>query len=138
MMRHFWSRPIVVLFVAAVLLFALATSAVDPIASLDAQAQTDPSTIRAIQTPPPVPGIDYSAAEPAESAPAPILADMASPVPPAMPANATKVAGDPSAGDSMTAVLGGSDIAVSSVGGSYERDGGGRGKRDRERRSEGE
>jgi hypothetical protein len=131
MMRHIWSRPIVIFLAAAALLAALAVSVLDPATGPQAQAQTD----YAIQTPPPVPGIDYSAIEAADAAPPPLLADMASPVPPQMPDNATKVAGDPSAGGSMTASLGGSDIAVSSVGGSYERDGGGRGKRDRDRRS---
>ena len=47
----------------------------------------------------------------------------ATPVPPANPANATTIGGIVDSGGSVTTSLGGSDVAVSSVGGSYEVDG---------------
>ncbi len=136
------SQPIVTLVAALALFFAFVATALVPTVIPDARAQQpdpDPGTGFAIQTPPPVPGIDYSTAGVIEPGPAPppVLEGMGTPVPPALPDDAAKVAGDPAEGGSMTASMGGSDIAVSSTGGSYERDSPRRGKRnDRQNRDE--
>jgi hypothetical protein len=126
------SQPLVALVAALALVIAFVTTALVPTVIPDARAQQrepEPGTGFAIQTPPPVPGIDYSTAGVIETAPAPALEGIGTPVPPALPEDAAKVAGDPAEGGSMTASMGGSDIAVSSTGGSYERDSPRRGKR---------
>jgi hypothetical protein len=82
--------------------------------SARAQAQPTPGPGSIILLPPPVPGLDYSPPETDQASIPEVAATTGTPVP---------VAGDaPASGESITATLGGSDIAVSSVGGSYERD----------------
>ena len=84
-----------------------------------ASAQAQPTVIASIiQLPPLVPGLDYTPPEPGQATVHDIVATTGTPV----AADPGTVAA-PASGDSVTASLGGSDIAVSSVGGSYERDG---------------
>jgi hypothetical protein len=93
--------------------------AMEPWQAPDAEAQDASGGITAIQTPPPVPGIDYDAAN---TAPPAVSAPVTASGTPAAPAE--------SAGPTLTennggyeTSLGGSDIAVTSEGGSYEVDG---------------
>jgi hypothetical protein len=106
---------------AASLLVAGLTAviAIDPWQAPEAEAQDASGGITAIQTPPPVPGIDYDAAT-TEIAPvsAPATAS-GTPAAPVAPGSATTTANN---GGYETS-LGGSDIAVTSEGGSYEVDG---------------
>lgn len=105
----------------------VAVSATDPTLSRDVHAQFETSAaISAIQTPPSVPGIDYSiAGTGGSSPPLPELAP-ATPVPLALSGVATITPAIGEADGSMTTSLGGSDIAVSSVGGSHQVDAPGR------------
>jgi hypothetical protein len=85
------------------------------------------ATYYVIQVPPPVPGIDYSGVGEPVGGPAEALTQ-ASPAPATgTTSGAPALESSPDGGYSTS--LGGSDIAVSSVGGSHERDG--RGKRDK-------
>jgi hypothetical protein len=123
-------RPLV--WIVAVIAVVLATAALaGPNVSIDALAQTEPEAASStIQIPPPVPGVDYSAAETGDVAPITEAAPPATPIPPAMPESATGEPLVPQTGGSYTTSLGGSDVAVESVGGSYEVDAPGRrGKR---------
>jgi hypothetical protein len=114
------------LVVAAIALFVQERTEPDT-----ASAQAQPTTVAGslIQLPPPVPGLDYTPPQPGQST-----------IPDGATTTGTPVAADPGAvaapasGDSVTASLGGSDIAVSSVGGSYERDVPNKRRGDRERR----
>ncbi len=105
-------------FLAVVVVAAAVVVASPQPTDVGAQAQpTIPSSI--IQLPPPVPGLDYtpqgsghaSLTVPVVTGGTPV-ADQSSPD-----------ALAPATGNSVTASLGGSDISVSSVGGSYEVDG---------------
>ena len=100
----------------AVAAFAVFVAERSQTGTVGAQAQPTAGT-SIIQRPPPVPGLDYTPPEPGQAT-----------IPVAATTTGTPVAADPStvaaptSGGSVTASLGGSDIAVSSVGGSYERD----------------
>ncbi|MCD6033504.1 MAG: hypothetical protein K0S78_5690 [Thermomicrobiales bacterium] len=83
-------------------------------ATAQAQPTAVPGTI--VQLPPPVPGLDYTPPQPGQTT-IPAAATTGTPV-----AADPGTAAAPASGESVTASLGGSDIAVSSVGGSYERD----------------
>lgn len=97
-------RPAAIAFTACSFALVALSSGVDPGTGRQAGAQTAPtSTVGAV--------------DPAAAGLVP-----ASPAPPAAPANATEVV-PPEEGGSLTASLGGSDVAVSSPGGSYEVDG---------------
>jgi len=75
-----------------------------------AEAQTDP-TVQAVDDP-----AAGETTSPGQTLP------MATPRPPDIPAGTTTII-SPEPGGSMTTSLGGSDVAVASVGGSYEVDG---------------
>lgn len=116
------SRALAVTIAALVVTAAaLVVAHSDAVPVVSAQRQPT-ATINAIQIPPPVPGIDYPSIGSADvPVTAPVVA--ATPSAPADPALATGEIAAPESGGSLTATLGGSDVAVSSVGGSYERDG---------------
>lgn len=97
----------------------IAVSAVEPLLSrvAEAQDQTGEATIGA--QPPPVPGIDYSIVD--GSASVVSEAAPATPAAPVIPGDAAKIPAVPEGG-TTTASLGGSDVAVASVGGSYQVD----------------
>jgi hypothetical protein len=115
---------------AALMLAALALflDEKNELESVTAQAQPTavPGTI--VQLPPPVPGLDYTPSQPGQTT-IPAAATTGTPV-----AAEPGTAAAPASGESVTASLGGSDIAVSSVGGSYERDVPNKRRGDRERR----
>ncbi len=96
-------------------------SAIDPGQSRNAEAQTE-SSVTAIQTPPPVPGIDYEAAltEAAPVASPVAVADADSAAPDDVQAGETTLAED---NGGYSTSLGGSDVAVASEGGSHQVDG---------------
>jgi hypothetical protein len=122
-------RPLLAILASGAMILA-AANFIGPDLSGDALAQTAPVATHPIQIPPPVPGVDYSAVEAGETGPAAVLPAPATPVPPGAAADATGAPLAPEAGGSLTASLGGSDVAVESVGGSYEVDAPGRrGKR---------
>ena len=109
---------VTVLVCAAIMMAAMALF-VDERNDLDSvNAQAQPTYVPGvnIQLPPAVPGIDYAPPVP-NQATIPEAATTGTPVA-AEPGTATA----PTSGDTVSASLGGSDIAVSSVGGSYERD----------------
>jgi hypothetical protein len=98
----------------------VAMSAVEPLFSRVAEAQDESGgTSAGVQAPPPVPGIEYSDG----SGTAPEAASMApaTPAAPVIPSDAETIPDVPGGG-STTAILGGSDVAVASVGGSYQID----------------
>ncbi|MGH2613853.1 MAG: hypothetical protein ACRDJC_01320 [Thermomicrobiales bacterium] len=108
-----------ILFTVAVVTAGTLSSAGTDIANAQDQSS---ATGHAIQTPPPVPGIEYTTdgtGTVPSAAPALTGATPAAPV----DSGATTAPGAPVEGGTITASLGGSDIAVSSVGGSYEVDG---------------
>lgn len=108
--------------IAAASLLAAAITvviAVDPWQAPEAEAQDATGGITAIQTPPPVPGIDYDAST---TQLAPVSAPVNASGTPTAPANSAGPALTESNGGYETS-LGGSDIAVTSEGGSYEVDG---------------
>ena len=108
----------IALVLSAVVLIAF--SAVEPLLSRVAEAQAEPTgSASGVQTPPQVPSKDYidgstSAAAESEMVPgtpaAPLLASDAEEIP------------DVPGGGVTSASLGGSDVAVASVGGSYQVD----------------
>ncbi len=109
---------------------AIALFAAERIDTDSAKAQAQPTTVAGsiIQIPPPVPGLDYTPSQPDEAT-IPEATTTGTPLPTDPGATAA-----PATGDSVTASLGGSDIAVSSVGGSYERDVPNKRRGDRDRR----
>jgi len=99
----------------------VAISAFEPLLSRVAEAQDQMGDAGVgAPAPPPVPGIDYSAGS--DAAPVLTEASAATPAAPAIPSDAAKIPAVP-AGGTTTASLGGSDVAVASVGGSYQVDG---------------
>ena len=118
-------RALVVPAIACVLFSALVGASVLSLAAPDvAEAQTEPNTAaNGIVLPP----LDYdpvAARNEAVTASAVVPATPTSPVDPADPSGVTDSpdAVAPENGTSTTTSLGGSDVAVSSVGGSYEVD----------------
>ena len=97
--------------------FALLLSENNDLASVNAQAQPTAIPGSITQLPPPVPGLDYTPPRIGQPTIPEAEATTGTPV----PADPSTTAA-PASGDSVTATLSGSDIAVSSVGGSYERD----------------
>ena len=98
------SRPAPIAVAVCGLALVALSAVVDPGARRHAGAQT-------------VPVGTVEVTDPAVAGLAP-----ATPAPPEAPGNAAEIAA-PEVGGSLTASLGGSDVAVSSVGGSYEIDG---------------
>lgn len=87
-----------------------------------AQAQ-DTEAVGSIQTPPPVPGLEYPDTTTVTGLPlAPGLIP-GTPVVPGSPADSTGTAGIAESGGDYETNLGGSDVAVASEGGSYQVDG---------------
>lgn len=97
-------RPAALAFAACGFALAATSALVNPGALRHAEAQTAPTATIAV-----------------DPATAGLVA--ATPAPPVLPPHATEIAPPPESGGSLTASLGGSDVAVSSVGGSYEVDG---------------
>jgi hypothetical protein len=97
----------------------VAISAFEPLLSRVAEAQDQMGDGVGAPAPPPVPGIDDSAGS--DAAPVLTEASAATPAAPAIPSDAAKIPAVP-AGGTTTASLGGSDVAVASVGGSYQVD----------------
>lgn len=93
--------------------------AMEPWQAPDAEAQDASGGITAIQTPPPVPGIDYEAAN---TAPAAVSAPVTASGTPAAPADSGAPTLTENNGGYETS-LGGSDIAVTSEGESHQIDG---------------
>jgi hypothetical protein len=98
----------------------VAVTAFEPLLSrvAEAQDQTGGAGV-GVPAPPPVPGIDYSAG--ADSAPVLTEAAPATPAAPVIPSDSANIPEVPEGG-TTTASLGGSDVAVASVGGSYQVD----------------
>ena len=118
------SGRIAVLVVAVVLVAILSGAGMlNPVATDIAEAQSDPvTTVNGIQLPPPVPGLNYT---PVEIGPAGLVDSLVTPATPTVadiPGDAWTVLDPPEPDGALTTVLGGADVAVSSVGGSYEVD----------------
>lgn len=124
MKRAFAGRLVSFLVIAAFLVAALAGASVLGPAMTDiARAQSEPiTTVNGVQLPPPVPGLDYDPVEAREKGVVEGAVTPATPTAPVYPADASTVIDAPDNGGALTTSLGGSDIAVSSVGGSYEVD----------------
>src|SRR4051794_32345797 len=112
------ATPGVALFVFVVALISF--SAVEPLASRVAEAQDQiGETAGGLQTPPLVPEIDYS--DTSGNVSPDSEAALGTPAVPGLPSDAAKIPAVPEGG-TTTASLGGSDVAVASVGGSYQVD----------------
>jgi hypothetical protein len=134
MERTLATRPALVS--VAVLAVALTVGSIaESVVTPAARAQTDSvAPVSAIQTPPPVPGIDYSSVETIIPATTGEGALVGSPLAPPTAPGATEAEAPEEPAGGVTANLGGSDVAVSSVGGSYQVDAPGRrgNKKDRD------
>jgi hypothetical protein len=109
--------PRAAVWLAAFLLLGaalIAMSAVDPLAALNVEAQTQPTSISGEVAPPADTGTGSTMADPALAPP--VDAPLADP-------EVISDAAHTGADGAYTTSLGGSDVAVSSVGGSYEVDG---------------
>jgi hypothetical protein len=114
----------ILVFSALVVGALAAVDALGPGAISVARAQTElVTTVNGIQLPPPVPGLDYTTAEIEEVDPTEDLVVPATPTAPLLPGESPAVLNAPEDGGALTTSLGGSDVTVSSVGGSYEVDG---------------
>ena len=124
MRRVIASRPVSFLVIAAFLVAALAgANVLGPVMTDSARAQSEPiTTVNRVQLPPPVPGVDYDPVQIRENESTEGAVTPATPAAPVYPADASTVVDAADNGGSLTTSLGGSDIAVSSVGGSYEVD----------------
>ena len=107
--------PIIAALLGAALVGAILVSAAPNVA----WAQTEPTTA-ANGVSLPAAEFDPAAARNEDLAESAVLP--AASTAPVSPADESSPAGTPEAGNSTTTVLGGSDVAVSSVGGSYEVD----------------
>lgn len=113
----------VVLAGAVLIVATLGVMATNPVGFSGVSAQAQPTVASPIiQLPPPVPGLGYTTDDSGGVPSADSNLIPGTPVVPINPADATAVIAAPDNGGSLTATLGGSDIAVSSVGGSYEVD----------------
>ena len=113
---------VAVLVVVVFLVAALAGSGVlNPATTFIADAQTEPvMTVNGIQLPPPVPGLDYT---PSETGDSDLIEGLVIPGTPTAPgASSSGLDVLPDTSGAVTTSLGGSDVAVSSIGGSYEVD----------------
>jgi hypothetical protein len=117
--------PVTVLVVVVFLVAALAGSGVlNPSATFVADAQSEPvTTVNGIQLPPRVPGLDYTIVDTGDPGLVEGLVIPATPTAPVLPGNTSPSHDIPDTDGALTTSLGGSDVAVSSVGGSYEVDG---------------
>lgn len=115
--RIHFSIAAVAILVAGMTIFV----ALDPWQVPEAEAQDTSGGITAIQTPPPVPGIDYEAAN-SGLATGPVSAPVNASGTPTSPADAAAPTLTESDGGYSTN-LGGSDVAVTSKGESHQIDG---------------
>lgn len=100
----------------------IAGSAVDPLSALDAEAQSRPTSISGEVAPSGDTETGSTMADPALAQP--VVAPLAAtPTAPVVNPEAVSDAAATGADGAYTTSLGGSDVAVSSVGGSYEIDG---------------
>ncbi len=121
---------------------AIAVLVVAAVAFVDGRVQMDGVSAQAqptvagslIQLPPPVPGLDYTPPDPSQATIPEAATTTGTPVAPASASDTGAGTVAPAIDGSVTASLGGSDISVSSVGGSYERDAPNKRREDRERR----
>ena len=115
---------VLVLAVAVFLVAALsAADVLSPMATGVARAQTEPiTTVNGIQLPPPVPGLDYTPVDIETADPAEGLVVPATPTAPVLTSDTFAVPDTADPAGTSTTSLGGSDVTVSSVGGSYEVD----------------
>jgi hypothetical protein len=123
-MQGFFRSRIAIATAAGIMGATVAAIAFDPTPPETALAQTDNGVPSVIQTPPAVPGIDYTTGQTEVTA----LDDVpvpGTPVPPVMPGDAA-IGVAPGPGESMTTSLGGSNVAVSSVGEDHQVDAPGR------------
>ena len=118
------SRYIAVLTIGGLLIVVLVGVVTkSPVLTNVAWAQSEPiTTVNGIQIPPPVPGLDYEPVDIGANGPAQDLVMPGTPVPPMSSPDGSTVVDAPESSGALTTSLGGSDIAVSSVGGSYEVD----------------
>ena len=115
---------VLVLTAAVFLVTVLAAADVlSPMATGVALAQTEPiTTVNGIQLPPPVPGVDYTPVEIETAGPDEGLVVPATPTAPLLTSDSSAVSGTAGPAGTLTTSLRGSDVAMSSVGGSYEVD----------------
>ena len=116
--------PGTVLVVVVFLVAALAGSGVlSPSATFIADAQSEPiTTVNGIQLPPRVPGLDYTTVDTGDADLIEGLVIPGTPTAPILAGDTTTGLDAPDASGALTTSLGGSDVTVSSVGGSYEVD----------------
>ena len=113
------------LVIVVFLVAALAGSGVlNPAATLIADAQSEPvTTVNGIQLPPRVPGLDYTTIDTEDAGLVEGLVIPGTPTVPVLPGDTSTSPDAPDTGGTVTTSLGGSNVTVSSVGGSYEVDG---------------
>jgi hypothetical protein len=116
--------PVAVLVVVIFLVAALTGAGVlNPAATFVADAQSEPvTTVNGIVLPPQVPGLDYTSLDEADAG---AIDGLLVPATPTVPLTSDDAPADPAAPESdgaSTTSLGGQDVTVSSVGGSYEVD----------------
>ena len=116
--------PVTVLVVVAFLVAALAGSGMfTPSATFVADAQSEPvTTVNGIQLPPSVPGLDYTTVDTGDGDLIEGLVIPGTPTAPILPGDTSPSLDVPDTEGAVTTSLGGSDVTVSSVGGSYEVD----------------
>ncbi|MBW3631498.1 MAG: hypothetical protein KY456_00580 [Chloroflexi bacterium] len=116
--------PETVLVVVVFVVAALAGSGVlNPTTTLIADAQSEPvTTVTGIQLPPQVPGLDYTTVDTGDADLIEGLVIPDTPIAPILPGDTTTGLDVPDTSGALTTSLGGSDVTVSSVGGSYEVD----------------
>ena len=112
--------PVVVVFLVAALAGA---GVLNPTPTFVADAQSEPvTTVNGIQLPPRVPGLDYTIGDVGDPGPIEGLMIPGTPTAPVLPGDTSPGLDVPATDGGVTTNLGGSDVAVSSVGGSYEVD----------------
>ena len=116
--------PVAGLVVVVFLVAALAGAGVlNPASTLIVDAQSEPvTTVNGIHLPPPVPGLDYTTIDTEDADLVEGLVIPGTPTVPILPGDTPTSPDAPDTGGALTTSLGGSDVAVSSVGGSYEVD----------------
>jgi hypothetical protein len=116
----FHAHPVLLAVGAMLLALAVgAFDAVDPLDSRDVEAQVEPTVDAASQQPPPAPGAGDAVADDGSLVATDPSLIPATPVTPVTQSDDASV----EMGEGMTTNLGGSDVAVASVGGSHEIDG---------------
>jgi len=112
--------PVVGVFLVAALAGA---GVLSPTAPFAADAQSEPvTTVNGIQLPPRVPGLDYTIGDVGDPGPIEDLEVPGTPGAPVLPGDTSPGLDVPVTDGAVGTNLGGSDVTVSSVGGSYEVD----------------